>query len=93
MNSPVILKADSRGRITLPPRFKKEPLFECIEDNGYLILYPVQTVRKFPEMDDLPTTTLGPKWQQEEEEINEDIQPGIIAKTPKSALEKLKEQP
>ncbi|MEW5767313.1 MAG: hypothetical protein AB1797_06750 [bacterium] len=92
MNSPVILKTDSRGRITLPPGFKNEPLFECIEDNGCLILHPVQTVRKFPGMDGLPTTTLGPKWQQEEGEINEDMRPGIIAKTPKSALKKLKKQ-
>ena len=91
MNSTTILKTDSRGRITLPLEFKNEPLFECIADNGCLILYPVQTVRKFPKMDDIPTTTLNPKWQQEEKEINEDMHSGIIAKTPKAALEKLGE--
>ncbi len=92
MNSTTILKTDSRGRITLPSEFKNEPLFECIQDNGCLVLYPVQTVRKFPKMDDLPTTTLNPKWQQEEKEINEDMRHGIIAKTPKAALEKIREQ-
>ncbi|MEK7812640.1 MAG: hypothetical protein AAB296_02680 [Candidatus Desantisbacteria bacterium] len=92
MNSTTILKTDSRGRITLPPEFKKESLFECIQDNGCLVLHPVQTVRKFPEMDDIPTTILTLKWQKEEKEINEDIRQGIIAKTPKLAIEKLREQ-
>jgi len=92
MDSPSILKTDSRGRITLPPEFKNEPLFECVEDNGCLVLYPVQTVRKFPKMSDISTTTLAPKWQKEEKEINEDTRPPIIATTPKSALKKLKGQ-
>jgi len=92
MTSPTILKTDSRGRITLPPQFKKESLFECISDNGCLVLYPVQTVRKFPKMDDLPTTTLDQKWQQEEKEINEDTRPPIMATTPESALKKLRKQ-
>ena len=55
-------------------------------------IYPVQPVRKFPKMDDVPTTTLNPKWQQEEKEINEDIRHGIMANTPKLALKKLMEQ-
>ncbi|MDI6791495.1 MAG: hypothetical protein QME81_01320 [bacterium] len=92
MGSPSILKTDSRGRVTLPPKFKNESLFEYAEDNGCLILWPVQTVRKFPKMDDLPTITLNAKWQQEEKEINEDMHPAIMAATPKSALKKLKEQ-
>ncbi|MBU0700318.1 MraZ N-terminal domain containing protein [bacterium] len=92
MDSTTILKTDSRGRITLPSEFKNESLFECINDNGCLVLYPVQTVRKFPKMDDLPITTLNTKWQQEEKEINEDMRYGIIAKTPKAAQEKLRKR-
>ena len=92
MHLSTTLKTDSRGRITLPPQFKNESLFECIEDNGCLVLYPVQTVRKFPKMDDLPTLTLNSKWHQEEKEVNEDMRSGIIATTPEEALKKLKEQ-
>lgn len=41
-------------------------------------------------MDDLPTITVTPQWQKEEEEINKDRRPGIVAKSPKEALKKMK---
>ncbi|MEW6006894.1 MAG: hypothetical protein AB1595_01900 [bacterium] len=87
-----ILKPDSRGRIVLPLRFKKEELFEWREEEDCLILYSVQTVRKFPRMEGLPLTKLNQKWEKEEYEINNDAHPGIIAESPKSALKKLKHE-
>ena len=57
-----ILKTDSRGRVTLPGTFRKEPLFEYIIEGDQITLYPVKTVRKFPDMEDLPEGELGTDW-------------------------------
>jgi len=84
-----ILRTDSRGRITLPPPFRKEPLFEYVIEGAQLTLYPVQTVRKFPDMSDLPVEELSPEWTMKEDEVNEDTRQGIKAATTAQALKQL----
>ena len=86
-----ILRTDSRGRVTLPPPFRKEPLFEYVIEGDQLTLYPVQTVRKFPDMSDLPVEELSPEWVKEENEINEDTRQGVMAANPAQALKNLEE--
>ena len=86
-----ILKTDSRGRITLPPPFRKEPLFEYVVEGDQIVLYPVRTVRKYPDMSDLPTEELSARWVAEEQEVNRDTRPGATASTPSEALKKLEE--
>lgn len=86
-----ILKTDSRGRITLPPPFRKEPLFEYVVEGDQIVLYPVRTVRKYPDMSDLPTEGLSPRWVAEEQEVNKDTRPGVTASTPSEAMKKLEE--
>ena len=81
-----ILKTDSRGRITLPPGFRSEPLFEYIVEGDQITLYPVRTVRKFPDMSDLPEERLSPEWEAMELEVNKDTRPGISARDPSEAL-------
>jgi hypothetical protein len=81
-----ILKTDSRGRITLPPGFRSEPLFEYVVDGDQITLYPVRTVRKFPDMSDLPEERLSPEWEDRELEVNKDRRPGIPASDPSEAL-------
>jgi len=83
-----ILKTDSRGRITLPPLFRKEPLFEYSVKGDQIILYPVRTVRKYPDMSSVPTEELSPEWAEKEKKVNTDTRPGIIAPTPSEALKK-----
>jgi bifunctional DNA-binding transcriptional regulator/antitoxin component of YhaV-PrlF toxin-antitoxin module len=85
-----ILKTDSRGRITLPPPFRKEPLFEYIVEGDQIVLYPVRTVRKYPDMSGLPTEELSARWVEEEQKVNKDTRPGVTASTPSEALNKLK---
>ncbi|MEA2039280.1 MAG: hypothetical protein U9N82_05560 [Thermodesulfobacteriota bacterium] len=85
-----ILKTDSRGRITLPPVFRKEPLFEYVIEGQQLTLYPVQTVRKFPDMLDLPVEELSPEWIKKEDKVNKDTRQGVMAATPAQALKHLK---
>lgn len=85
-----ILKTDSRGRLTLPPPFRNEPLFEYVIDGDQIILYPVRTVRKYPDMSDLPSEELSPKWVKREREVNKDKLPGIPAFTPVEALRRIK---
>ena len=85
-----ILKTDSRGRITLPPSFRKEPLFEYAIKDDQIILYPVRTVRKYPDMSDLPMEELSPDWVEREKKVNRDNRPGIVASTPSEALKKMK---
>jgi bifunctional DNA-binding transcriptional regulator/antitoxin component of YhaV-PrlF toxin-antitoxin module len=85
-----ILKADSRGRIVLPAPFRKEPLFEYSVEGDQIILYPVRTVRKYPDMSDVPEEELSPEWLRDEAKVNEDARPGISASTPSEALEKRK---
>jgi len=54
-----ILKTNSRGRVTLPATFRSEPLFEyVIEWDEITLYYPVQTVRSYPDISDLPTEEL-----------------------------------
>ena len=69
-----ILKTDSRGRITLPPPFRKEPLFEYIVEGDQIVLYPVRTVRKYPDMSDLPTEELSARWLAEEQKVNKELE-------------------
>ena len=83
-----ILKTDSRGRITLPPGFRSEPLFEYIVEGDQITLYPVRTVRKFPDMSDLPEERLSPEWEVRELEVNRDPRPGIQARDPSEALKR-----
>ena len=85
-----ILKTDSRGRVVLPPPFRKEPLFEYAVKGDQIILYPVRTVRKYPDMSDLPEEDLSPSWVEKEKKINADTRPGIVASTPSKALRKKK---
>jgi hypothetical protein len=85
-----ILKTDSRGRVTLPGDFRKEPLFEYVIAGDQITLYPVKTVRKFPDMGDLPEEELGPGWLEKEERVNRDKRPGIRATSPNEALKKIR---
>ncbi|MBI4767200.1 MAG: hypothetical protein HY787_21855 [Deltaproteobacteria bacterium] len=85
-----ILKTDSRGRVTLPGIFRKEPLFEYIVEGDQITLYPVRTVRKFSDMSGLPIEKLEPEWVEKEEKINQDRRSGIRASSPSEALKKLR---
>lgn len=85
-----ILKPDSRGRITLPPPFRTEPLFEYDIKGDQIILYPVRTVRKYPDMSDLPEEKLSPQSVETEKKVNADTRPGISASTPPRPLRKMK---
>jgi len=85
-----ILKTDSRGRITLPPPFRNEPLFEYMIEGDQITLFPVQTVRKYPDMSDLPAEELAPEWIRREEEVNKDNRHGISASTPTQAVKRIK---
>ena len=85
-----ILKTDARGRITLPAPFRNEPLFEYVIKGDQITLYPVETVRKFPDMSDLAVEELAPEWAKKEDEINRDTRKGIAASTPTQALKNLK---
>jgi hypothetical protein len=85
-----ILKTDSRGRVILPPPFRKEPLFEYAVKGDQIILYPVRTVRKYPDMSDLPEEDLSPDWVERERKVNADSRPGIVASTPSKALKRRK---
>jgi bifunctional DNA-binding transcriptional regulator/antitoxin component of YhaV-PrlF toxin-antitoxin module len=83
-----ILKTDARGRITLPSEFRKEPLFEYAIKGDQIILYPVRTVRKYPDMSDLPAEELSSQWVAREKEVNADSRSGITAATPAEAIKK-----
>jgi hypothetical protein len=83
-----ILKTDGRGRITLPPSFRKEPLFEYAIRGDQLVLYPVRTVRKYPDMSETPEEELSPSWAEAEKRVNADSRPGIVASTPSEAIKK-----
>jgi hypothetical protein len=85
-----LLKTDSRGRITLPPPFRSEPLFEYVVADDQLMLYPVRTIRKYPDMVGLPAEELGPDWVEREEKVNRDTRRGIIAPSRSQALKKVK---
>ena len=85
-----ILKTDSRGRITLPSPFRNEPLFEYIVEGEQITLYPVRTVRKYPDMSDVPAEQLAPEWMRREEEVNKDTRRGISASTPTQAMKRIK---
>ena len=85
-----ILKTDSRGRITLPPPFRNEPLFEYMVEGDQITLFPVQTVRKYPDMSDVPTEELSPQWIEGEENVNKDTRHGISASTPAQAMKRIK---
>ncbi|MDI7261615.1 MAG: hypothetical protein QME90_17080 [Thermodesulfobacteriota bacterium] len=85
-----ILKPDSRGRIILPPSFRREPLFEYTIKGDQITLYPVRTVRKYPDMSALPTEELSPAWVAKEHKVNADIRRGIVASTPSEAAKKMK---
>ncbi len=73
-----ILKTDSRGRVILPPPFRKEPLLEYDVRGDQIILYPVRTVRKYPDMSDLPEEELSLDWIEREKKVNTDTRPGIV---------------
>lgn len=85
-----ILKTDNRGRVTLPARFRSEPLFEYVVEGETIILYPVRTVRKYPDMSDLPVEELSQEWAKKEEAVNKDKRRGISAASPAAALKALK---
>ena len=73
-----------------PSPFRKEPLFEYAIKGDQIILYPVRTVRKYPDMSNLPTEELSPDWVEREKKVNVDTRPGIVASTPSEALKKMK---
>jgi hypothetical protein len=85
-----LLKTDNRGRVTLPASFRKEPLFEYLIEGEQIILYPVRTVRKYPDMADLPGEKLPPEWEQKEQKVNQDSRKGIRAASASDALKKLR---
>ncbi len=85
-----ILKTDSRGRISLPPPFRKEPLFEYAVKGDQITLYPVRTVRKYADMSDLPSEELSSPWVNAEQKVSADTRPGIVASSPSKALKKMK---
>ena len=85
-----ILKTDSRGRISLPSPFRNEPLFEYIVEGDQITLYPVRTIRKYPDMSDVPAEELAPEWIRREEEVNMDIRRGISASTTAQAMKRIK---
>jgi hypothetical protein len=85
-----ILKTDSRGRIILPPPFRNEALFEYSVKGDQIILYPVRTVRKYPDMSDLSAEELSPEWVKQEQSVNADTRPGVVASTPSKALKKIR---
>ncbi len=85
-----ILKTDSRGRVVLPLPFRREPLFEYAIKDDQIILYPIRTVRRYPDMSNLPEETLSPDWVEREKKVNADTRPGIVAPTPSKALKKKK---
>jgi len=85
-----ILKTDSRGRITLPSPFRNEPLFEYMVEGDQITLYPVRTIRKYPDMSDVPAEELAPEWIRGEEEVNKDTRRGISASTPTQAIKRIK---
>jgi hypothetical protein len=85
-----ILKTDNRGRVTLPLPFRKEPLFEYLIEGEQLVLYPVRTVRKYPDMSGLPEEILSFQWKQTEEKINRDTRKGVRASSVSEALKKFK---
>jgi len=85
-----ILKTDNRGRVTLPSHFRSEPLFEYIIEGDTITLYPVRTVRKYPDMSDLPVEKLSPEWARREDAVNKDKRRGISAASPAEALKALK---
>lgn len=85
-----LLKTDSRGRVTLPTPFRKETLFEYAVEGDAITLYPVRTVRKYPDMADLPEEDLPPGWVAREEEINRDKRRGVSAPNPSEAMKRLK---
>lgn len=88
-----VLMPDSRGRVVLPERYKNEKLLEYVDRKGFLIIYPVETVRRFPDMQDIPEQKLDETWQKEERGISKSKSKGIKAKNPMEALRKLKRQP
>lgn len=85
-----ILKTDSRGRVTLPAPFRKEPLLEYAVEGDAITLYPVRTVRKYPDMGGLPEENVSPSWAAREEEVNRDTRRGVSAPSPSEALKRLK---
>ena len=85
-----ILKTDSRGKITLPSPFRNKPLFEYMVEGDQITLYPVRTVRKYPDMSDIPAEELAPEWIRREEEVNKDTRRGISASTPTQAIKRIK---
>ena len=85
-----ILKTDSRGRITLPPPFRAESLFEYAIEGDQIILYPVRTVRKFPDMSDLPEKAVSPEWAEKELKINRDRRAGVAAASPSEAIKRIR---
>ena len=85
-----ILKTDSRGRIILPPPFRSEPLLEYVIEGAQIVLYPVRTVRKYPDMSDLPTEKLSSQWVEQEEQVNKDPRHGIQALSAPEAIKRMK---
>lgn len=84
-----ILKTDSRGRITLPHPFRSESLFEYVIEDNQLILHPVRTIRKYPDMSGLPAEELSSDWVKQEHKVNSDARRGIVAASPSRALKKV----
>ena len=84
-----ILKTDSRGRVTLPPRFRSEDLFEYVVEGDQITLFPVKTVRKFPDMSDIPEEDLSSDWKKQESKVNRDKRPAVSADSPSDALKRL----
>jgi hypothetical protein len=85
-----ILKTDSRGRVTLPGDFRKDRLFEYFIEGDQITLYPVKTLRKFPDMTGLPEEELGSKWVAKEDQVNRDKRRGVKAASPAEALKKIR---
>jgi hypothetical protein len=50
-------------------------------EGDQIILYPVRTVRKYPDMSDMPAEELNTEWVRREETVNRDTRRGISATT------------
>ena len=76
--------------MTLPGDFCKERMFEYFIERDKITLYPVKTVRKFPDMTDLPEEELGSQWIAKETQISRDKRRGVKASFPAEALKKIR---
>ncbi|MCB0308392.1 MAG: hypothetical protein KDD48_03390 [Bdellovibrionales bacterium] len=58
MKNTAVLKPDKQGRISLPEPLKSSQLVQYeLNPDGSILIYPVRTVREYPDMSDLPESS------------------------------------